>query len=522
MSRHSYRTLGRPLDEPRLFDEIAPQGSHARHSYQRLAATLEDLKRPRIALVPALLEALPAQHGDPHERFSTDPNEAHRVVWLLAPLFARAAEKGTLTRTMRKRLGLTDEQASAIAKDIGRRRAAEVMGFMWTDAGDLVPDPDAEKSITAVTESQVNEAVDEVVAGFQVSGAPVDEAGLPQTWQEGHGPNDAQPDASSTGGGGFALAIAGLYAFDAQRPAVVSDYETARLRNMFALAAYEAAGVTQVRVRDGIEFDVPCILANGEKWSIAQALMNPLEHPGCQRSFIPLFESRQAASARPTMRLYSEDQSRDENGRWDGGGGGGAGATQHGPSTGTGSGTPGGAMPREMAQAAQHFGFSADKMVYEQGQGPRFTIGDKEFISGGNYNPNTGVITMYGETALDPSYLAHEIEHAKFDAVTNEYPAEIARLTEHTYDSAGHRVDELAKSDGVSDYSKAYWQEYEKQTPGTVGAEMARRLAINETLAEISRLGTKGGVPLTLRQEQTTPWGKLYQGVDRLYAKHHR
>jgi hypothetical protein len=46
-----------------------------------------------------------------------------------------------------------------------------------------------------------------------------------------------------------------------------------------ALTAYAAAGVTDVLVLDGEEFDEPCILANGQTWSIEQAMSNPIEHP---------------------------------------------------------------------------------------------------------------------------------------------------------------------------------------------------------------------------------------------------
>jgi hypothetical protein len=41
-------------------------------------------------------------------------------------------------------------------------------------------------------------------------------------------------------------------------------------------------------VLDGEEFDEECAAANGQTWSIAQAMANTLQHPRCQRGFLPL------------------------------------------------------------------------------------------------------------------------------------------------------------------------------------------------------------------------------------------
>lgn len=242
-----------------------------RHSYRNLEKTLADLARKpqrTLRLVPQPLDALPNQEND--ERFETDWTEAKRVTKILAALFALSAAQEPISQEVRDKLGITDTDITAIANKLGKERAAEVMGLMWTPEGDLVQDPDAEKAITTTTENQVNEAVDAAVAAKLAPG---------DTWAPGQGPNDTPAADETTADEQLALDIAALFAFSAMRPDVVADMETGMLQNQLALTAYAAAGVSEVLVSDGTENDAPCILANGATWSIDYALNNLKEHP---------------------------------------------------------------------------------------------------------------------------------------------------------------------------------------------------------------------------------------------------
>ena len=273
---HSYRNLAAAADRV----ASAPKAAAAGHSYRTLSRTiaaLTDQPRPLLRLVPQPLA--PRQNPSDAPRFQTDPVEAKRVAKILASLFALAAMGEPISQATRDKLGITTEDLTAIADKVGKARAAEIMGMKW-DGEDLVPDPNADKAITRTTENQVNDAVD---AAVTTALAPGD------TWAPGEGPNDTPAaDTGLSDDEELALAIAALFAFSSLRPDTVADYETANMQNVMALTAYAAAGVTDVLVLDGEEFDEPCILANGQTWSIEQALANPIEHPNCQRSFLPL------------------------------------------------------------------------------------------------------------------------------------------------------------------------------------------------------------------------------------------
>jgi hypothetical protein len=277
---HSYRNLAAGV-AARVAAKKTPAKLAAGHSYRHLDRTLSELaeqhERPLLRLVPQPLA--PRQNPSDAPRFQTDPVEAKRVAKILASLFALAAMGEPISQATRDKLGITTEDLTAIADKVGKARAAEIMGMKW-DGEDLVPDPNAEKAITRTTENQVNDAVD---AAVTTALAPGD------TWAPGEGPNDTPAaDTGLSDDEELALAIAALFAFSSLRPDTVADYETANMQNVMALTAYAAAGVTDVLVLDGEEFDEPCILANGQTWSIEQALANPIEHPNCQRSFLPL------------------------------------------------------------------------------------------------------------------------------------------------------------------------------------------------------------------------------------------
>ena len=272
--RSSYLRIGEVIERTKSLPLAKPS---KKHSYIREALVKEILSDaieplsvpPLLRLVPAFLEAVPKSWEG--ERFQTDHEEAKRVTLLLALLFTKAAESEPISQATRDALGITDTDIKAIAEKIGKARAAEIMGLKWDAAGDLVPDPEAEHAITATTEKQVNELID----------------GFPATWAPGQGPNDT-PGPVDTTEADLALAIGALFAFSDARPDVVADMETGELQNELALEAYEAAGVTEVLVHDGEEWDEECAAVDGMVWPISRARANLKQHPFCVRFFEPV------------------------------------------------------------------------------------------------------------------------------------------------------------------------------------------------------------------------------------------
>jgi hypothetical protein len=75
--------------------------------------------------------------------------------------------------------------------------------------------------------------------------------------------------------------------YDGWRAARIARTERAIAANQGAMFGYAQAGVQEVEVLDGTE-DEACARANGQVWSVAYALANPIEHPNCTRAFTPI------------------------------------------------------------------------------------------------------------------------------------------------------------------------------------------------------------------------------------------
>jgi ribosomal protein S18 acetylase RimI-like enzyme len=206
--------------------------------------------------------AVPADASAPgSDPFQTDDAEAKRVAAILASLFAMAARNQAVSAAERLKLGINASTVEEIAQQVGKARAAEIMGMKVSPSGGFVPDPAAERAITTTTEAQVTQAVDEAVAA----------------------PEDTGPSLLELLG-----IIGGLYAFTPERADVVADVESGEMENTVQLMSYQDAGITHVTVSDGELWDEPCIEANGQVWTIEDALLNPKEHPYCQRTFDPV------------------------------------------------------------------------------------------------------------------------------------------------------------------------------------------------------------------------------------------
>src|SRR5512135_2696339 len=148
--------------------------------------------------------------------------------------------------------------------------------------------------------------------------------------------------------------------FGEERASLIAETETNTAFNMGTIRALMDAGEEYVYVTDG-DYDEDCASANDSIWTLEEAEANPLEHPNCVRDFRPLTaeeladtlaeeaddesqtsvdpgiaarleslerkvfgdfdEEKHPRDERVAQQFYSEDQLRDENGRWTTGGG---------------------------------------------------------------------------------------------------------------------------------------------------------------------------------------------------------
>lgn len=68
------------------------------------------------------------------------------------------------------------------------------------------------------------------------------------------------------------------------RAQTIARTETANAYNAATLTAYRDGGVTRVRVLDS-DNDTACRNADGQIWTIEEALVRRIEHPNCARGF---------------------------------------------------------------------------------------------------------------------------------------------------------------------------------------------------------------------------------------------
>lgn len=73
------------------------------------------------------------------------------------------------------------------------------------------------------------------------------------------------------------------------RSLTIARSESAVAYNQGGVLAYKEAGVSKVEVMDGDE-DEDCASANGETWTVEKAMDNPIAHPNCTRTFLPIVE----------------------------------------------------------------------------------------------------------------------------------------------------------------------------------------------------------------------------------------
>lgn len=149
------------------------------------------------------------------------------------------------------------------AVDYALKRAAELVGKRWE--GDvLVDNPNPRWAITETARERIHEIVNE---------------GLRDGW--------------SMDRLGEAIDESGMYG--ESRAEMIARTEVGTAQNVGQAQTMEAAGIDRVYVYDGDSADAPeggwdcdCASYNGEVWTVAYAMANPLEHPNCTRSFSPV------------------------------------------------------------------------------------------------------------------------------------------------------------------------------------------------------------------------------------------
>jgi hypothetical protein len=141
---------------------------------------------------------------------------------------------------------------------------------------------------------------------------------------------------------------------------------------------------------------------------------------------------------------------------------------------------------------------------------PSTTLAGRELVHYGFYDPRNGTITINpgaGTLGLK-EVMSHEVTHDAFHKVIfNASLAELggraSKSDRDVYKYMQDHMTTLAKEDGVTSYSREYW----KAAKGAWGG-LPEMKAVNETLAEISRVGPKG---------VSEVWGNLHRMLMRAY-----
>jgi hypothetical protein len=91
----------------------------------------------------------------------------------------------------------------------------------------------------------------------------------------------------------LASEIREAYAFSGARAAMIARTETSIAYNHGGVLGYQQSGYSEVDVIDG-DGDEECAAADGDTWTVEEALANPLEHPNCTRVFVPHEDDQEA------------------------------------------------------------------------------------------------------------------------------------------------------------------------------------------------------------------------------------
>lgn len=198
--------------------------------------------------------------------------------------------------------------------------------------------------------------------------------------------------------------------------------------------------------------------------------------------------------------------------------------------------------------------YDTDKIIFG-GPGYDFEVGNDQFIAAGDYNPETNKIRLFDSAFSEDmrgiylGVVAHEIQHERFAKFMSNYESQhadmIKRLHQEVADGVNWRdsfmradgsfkteddkqrysavalhykyftngddINTLQNKDGITDYSKSYWKQYDDY-----GKTDNFFRAVNETISEVARArlefvdGLKSVDPL---------WVELYNAINDEAAK---
>jgi hypothetical protein len=158
-------------------------------------------------------------------------------------------------------------------------------------------------------------------------------------------------------------------------------------------------------------------------------------------------------------------------------------------------------------------------------EGYTFVVDGNVYRAAGEYDKETGNITIFNIDEMSDQemegILAHEVQHSRWNTFRKEQQKQFTEVTMSVRNNPGNKEDwlikmdgslrnpsdsskywayelnekylsgetfsELQKKDGISDYSKSYWKQYEHSSKSS-GSTWNLNLAIDETLAEIARI----------------------------------
>jgi 4a-hydroxytetrahydrobiopterin dehydratase len=162
-------------------------------------------------------------------------------------------------------------------------------------------------------------------------------------------------------------------------------------------------------------------------------------------------------------------------------------------------------VARAAIETASAFGFPYGKLEavdMRQKFGQYF---GKNNVPVGVYQPNSGVASFSKEASAveTTAILAHELSHDAYYEATRGSTPEAQEFKEFTKVFAS----DLAKEDGVTRYSASYWQ------------RGSQSQAVNETLAEMSRLKVGGGQASLAVDERTVGSQSSLKGMSVLSGR---
>lgn len=241
------------------------------------------------------------------------------------------------------------------------------------------------------------------------------------------------------------------------------------------------------------------------------------------------------AGLRRRIAAYSESEARDNHGKW--------------TTTGDQLDLP---IATEMTKShtaevtdavqevAKQRGFPLDKVIVTQDTNT-MTLNGSEANAAGLYDSKDKTITIYPKEIPDAEtakgVMAHEIEHHMFDVVERAARDQYARMITETDADHPKTPEEIAKAyplysklnrffskparlaqeDGVSRYSRQYWE-------GVLTGDVPLQTAVHETLGEIARIDALHGVATKavnndFDEEVGQHWRKLFTTVNTAYTK---